>query len=73
MGFLVVVVDRPTADGEPSDVVDSISGTDRFLLKCQSQIDRLEGGAGFIKILHGPFTEQGRCKTPVAIGVVGRR
>ena len=60
VGFLVVVVDRPTADGELTDVIHTVFGADRFLLKRQSQIDRLEGGPGFVEILHGPLTESCR-------------
>ena len=60
MGLLVVVVDRPPADGELTDVVHTVRGTNRFLLERQGQIDRLEGGPGLVEILDGPLPEPSR-------------
>ena len=42
-----------------------------MLLQGQGQVDRLEGGSGFVEVLHGPFAKETGRILPELIGVVG--
>ena len=72
IGFLVVVVNRPTTNHELTDVMNAVVGLNRLFLKRQGQVDWLKGGARFIEILNRPLTETSGRETPILIGVVGR-
>ena len=71
IALTVVVEDRPTANRKAA-VIDHLAvGINGPLLQGNGQIDRLEGGAGFIEVLHRPLAEEPRLELPEGIGVVG--
>ena len=71
MAAVVGIEDRPTADRELTSVVDAAVGIDRLLLQGQGEVDRFEGRARFVEILHRPFTEQAGIEFPVGVGFIG--
>ena len=71
MGFFVVVVNGPAADGERSLVINGAAAAERFGLQGDGQVDGLKGGAGFIEILHSPFAKQAGLELPKPVGVIG--